>query len=230
MDVVPEAVVQDDGSLPGPGSAVLLRPDRSSRPCPESLPGLLAAFITTAAPQPVRPGCRSAWYSPRHEPGTPRACSRPSRLPAGWLGKFRCGATVLVALCPQQVRIGHWRVAMSVGAIAGDRIRPLAGPAPTPRVSPRPPYGFAVSSSISVPARPSCHRQASPGGDEGFGAGGTGRAGGQGCQPPQLTPLMATARRALPAPGSTTARHPMRAGLGRGPTAEGGPGISQRSR
>jgi hypothetical protein len=28
-------------------------------------------------------------------------------------------------------------VAMPAGTIAGDRIRPLAGPAPTPRVSPR---------------------------------------------------------------------------------------------
>jgi hypothetical protein len=52
---------------------------------------------------------------------------------------------------------------MSAGTIAGDRIRPPARPAPTPRVSPRPPSGCAVSSSISVPARPRCHRQASPG-------------------------------------------------------------------
>ncbi len=51
---------------------------------------------------------------------------------------------------------------MPAGTIAGDRIRPLAGPAPTPRVSLRPPSGFAVSSPVSVPSRPGCHRQASP--------------------------------------------------------------------
>jgi hypothetical protein len=51
---------------------------------------------------------------------------------------------------------------MSAGTIAGDRIWALAGPAPTPRVSLRPPSGFAVSSPIAVPARASCHRQASP--------------------------------------------------------------------
>ena len=37
-----------------------------------------------------------------------------------------------------------------------------SGPAPTPRVSLRPPSGFAVSSPVSVPSRPGCHRQASP--------------------------------------------------------------------
>jgi len=51
---------------------------------------------------------------------------------------------------------------MSAGTIAGDRIRSLAGPAPTPRVSLRPPLGFAVSSSIAVPARSGCYWQASP--------------------------------------------------------------------
>jgi hypothetical protein len=54
-------------------------------------------------------------------------------------------------------------VAMSAGTIAGDRIRPPAGPAPTPRVSLRPLPGLAVSSPVSVPARRGCHRQASPG-------------------------------------------------------------------
>jgi len=53
-------------------------------------------------------------------------------------------------------------VAMSAGTIAGDRIRSLAGPAPTPRVPLRPPSGFAVSFSILVPARSRCHWQASP--------------------------------------------------------------------
>jgi hypothetical protein len=114
-------------------------------------------------------------------------------------------------------------VAMSAGTIAGDRIGPLAGPAPTPRVPLRPPSGCAVSSSISMPARPSCHRQASPGRERGCGAGGTGRAGGQRRQSPQLTPLMATARPAPACAGVSHRAAPMRAGLGRGPTAEGGP-------
>ena len=51
---------------------------------------------------------------------------------------------------------------MSAGTIAGDRIRSLAGQAPTRRVPLRPPSGVAVSSSIAVPTRSSCHWQASP--------------------------------------------------------------------
>jgi hypothetical protein len=51
---------------------------------------------------------------------------------------------------------------MSAGTIAGDRTRSLAGQAPTRRVPLRPPSGVAVSSSIAVPARSSCHWQASP--------------------------------------------------------------------
>jgi hypothetical protein len=122
---------------------------------------------------------------------------------------------------------------MPAGTIAGDRIRALAGPAPTPRVSLRPPSGFAVSSSILVPSRPGCHRQASPAGNQGSGAGGTWRAGGQRRQSPLLTPLVAAARPAQPPPGLATARHPKRAGhrlLFADPPPKAPRGISQRSR
>ena len=50
---------------------------------------------------------------------------------------------------------------MPAGTVAGDRVRSLAGPAPTPRMSVRPPSGLAVSSPVAVPARPGCHWQAS---------------------------------------------------------------------
>jgi len=42
--------------------------------------------------------------------------------------------------------------------------------------------------------------------------------------------LLAGELPALPPPGSATPQHPRRAGPGRGPTTEGGPGIWQRSR
>ena len=139
--------------------------------------------------------------------GQPRACTRPSRRPAGWLGTFGCGAAVPVVLCPQQVRIGHggWRCPLARSRVTGS------------------------GRSRARHRRRGCRRGRvatggrAPGGNEGCGAGGTGRAGGQRRQPPQLTPLMATAQPALPAPGPATARHHMRAGLGRGPTAEGSP-------
>ena len=52
---------------------------------------------------------------------------------------------------------------MSAGTIAGDWIRPLAGPGTDAGGVAAATSRFAVSSSISVPARPHCHRQASPG-------------------------------------------------------------------
>src|SRR5207248_1195017 len=152
--------------------------------------------------------------------------------PAGWLGKFGCRATILVVLCPQQVRIGRWEVAMSAGTIAGDRIWALAGPAPTPRVSLRPPSGFAVSSPIAVPARASCHRQASPRRERGlwswrhlarqWSASPVAAAypfGGRGAAGPACA-------------GGQPPRRPKRAGrrlLVAGPPAKAAPGISQGS-
>ncbi len=106
---------------------------------------------------------------------------------------------------------------MPAGTIAGDRIRAVAGLAPTPR----------------VPSRPGCHRQASPRREPGL------------CSWRQLArrwsaspvaaayPFGGRGAAGLPPPGLATARHPKRAGrrlLFAGPPPKAPRGISQRSR